>query len=138
MVNERDSVRIALKGILLLLYAWNSCLVLGTDISRSMVAVGREFAFPIDYSSQKHWELTSLPSTVTSYARDLAIRLAACREIAELLVKEARSWHRKLVNARRSDPRIFDIGDIVFARRAVKSDKKRGRVDKFMYPFTGP
>ena len=49
MSNERDSVRIALEAILLLLYAWNSCPVPGNDISRSLVAVGREFAFPIDY-----------------------------------------------------------------------------------------
>ncbi len=62
MTNKRDSVRIALKAILLLLYAWNSCPIPGTDISRSLIAVGREFAFPIDYSTNKHWELTSLPS----------------------------------------------------------------------------
>ncbi len=51
MCNECDSNRVALEAILLLIYAWNSCLVPGTDISRSMVAVGREFAFPIDFSS---------------------------------------------------------------------------------------
>jgi hypothetical protein len=51
MCNERDFNRVALEAILLLSYAWNSCPVPGTDISRSMVAVGREFAFPIDFSS---------------------------------------------------------------------------------------
>ncbi len=55
MCNERDSVRIANEAILLLLYAWNSCPVPGMDISRSLVAIGREFAFLIDYSSGKHW-----------------------------------------------------------------------------------
>ena len=59
MCNERDSVRVALEAILLLLYAMNSCPVPGADISCSLVAaVGREFAFLIDYSSGKHWELT--------------------------------------------------------------------------------
>ncbi len=48
MTNKQDSVRVALKAILLLLYAWNSCPIPGTDISRSLVAVGHEFAFPID------------------------------------------------------------------------------------------
>ena len=33
MTNEQDSARVALKAILLLLYAWNSCPILGTDIS---------------------------------------------------------------------------------------------------------
>ncbi len=67
MCNERDSVRVALEAILLVLYAWNSCPVPGTDISRSLVDVGREFAFPINYSSGKHWDLTSSPTTVKCY-----------------------------------------------------------------------
>jgi hypothetical protein len=138
MCNERDSVRVALEAILLLLYAWNSCPVPGTDISRSLVAVGREFTFPIDFSSGKHWELTSSPSTVVSYSKELATRLAACRQVAELLVREQRSYHRELINARRPDPCIYSIGDIVFARRAVKSDAARGNVDKLQYAFTGP
>ena len=33
MTNERDSIRVALEAILLLIYAWNSCPVPGTDIS---------------------------------------------------------------------------------------------------------
>ena len=37
MTNEHDSVRIAIEAILLLLYAWNSCPIPGTDISRSLV-----------------------------------------------------------------------------------------------------
>ncbi len=41
MCNERNSNRIALEAILLLIYAWNLCPVPGTDISRSMVVVGR-------------------------------------------------------------------------------------------------
>ncbi len=85
------------------------------DISRSLVAVGREFAFPIDYSSGKHWELTSSPSTVVTYSNELATRLSACREVAGLLVQEQRAYHRKLINASRPNPRVYSIGDIVFA-----------------------
>ncbi len=69
MCNERDSVQIALEAMLPLLYEWNSCPVPGTDISHSLVAIGREFAFPIDYSSGKHWELTLSPATVVSYSK---------------------------------------------------------------------
>jgi hypothetical protein len=138
MSNERDSVRVALEAILLLLYAWNSCPVPGTDISRSLVAVGREFAFPIDYSSGKHWELTSSPTTVVSYSKELATRLSACQEVSKLLVEEQRSYHRELVNACRPDPHVYSVGNVVFARRAVRSDAKRGIVDKLQYAFTGP
>ena len=72
MCNERDSIRVALEAILLLLYAWNSCPIPGTDISRSLIAISCEFAFPIDFSSGKHWELTSSTSTVVSYSKELA------------------------------------------------------------------
>ena len=138
MTSERDSVRVALESLLLLLYAWNSCPVPGTEISRSMIAVGREFAFPFDYSSGKHWQLTSSPNTVETYSKELAIRLGACREVAELLVREHREWHRELINSRRQDPRVYSPGDIVFARRAIRSDASRERVGKLEYKFTGP
>ena len=88
MCNEGNSVRVALEAILLLLYAWNSCPVPRTDISHSLVVIGQEFAFPVDFSSGKHWELTSLPSTIVSCSKELATRLSACHEVAKLLVEE--------------------------------------------------
>jgi hypothetical protein len=48
MCNERATICVALECLLLLLYAWNSYPLLGTDISRSLVAVGCKFAFLID------------------------------------------------------------------------------------------
>ncbi len=115
MCNEQDSVRVALEAILLLLYAWNSCPVPGTDISCSLIAVGRDFAFPINFSSGKHWELTSSASTVVSYSKELATRLSACQAVAKLLVGEQQAYHREYVNARRPDPRIYSVGNILFA-----------------------
>jgi hypothetical protein len=138
MYNERDSVRVALEAILLLLYAWNSCPVPDIDISCSLIAVGREFAFPIDFSSGKHWELTSSPSTVISYSKKLATRLAACCLVAKLLVCKQCSDHRELINACCPDPHLYSVGDIVFARRAVRSDSTCGQVNKLQYTFTGP
>ena len=138
LCNERDSVRVAEEAILLLLYAWNSAPIPGTDLSRSLVALGREFSFPIDYSAAKHFELTSSTSSVTSFAKDQAILLEASRKIATVLLDEQRCSHRERINASRPDPRLYSIGDIVFARRAVRSDAKRGRVDKLMFAHTGP
>ncbi len=119
-------------------FAWNLCPVPGTDISRSLVAVGREFTFPIDYSSRKHWELTSSLSTVVTYSRELATCLFACREVAELLVQEQRAYHRELINARRPNPRVYSVGDIVFAWCTVRSSSAKEQVDKLQYAFTGP
>ncbi len=138
MYNERDLNRVTLKAILLLIYAWNSCLVPGTDISRSMVAVGREFAFPIDFLAGKHAELYPAPGNVESYSKELAMCLDVCREIAMLLVKEQQCWHCELLNSQQRDPHVYSIGNIVFARCATRSNSKRGQGDKLMHPFTGP
>jgi hypothetical protein len=138
MKNKCDSTCIALEAILLLIYAWNLCPVPGTDTSRSMVAIGHEFAFPIEFSTGKHAKLYSMPGTVESYSQELATRLSSCREIANLLVREHRCWHRNLVNSRQRDPCIFSVGDIMFACQAMRSNTKRGHVDKLMHPFTGP
>jgi hypothetical protein len=138
MTNKRDTIWVALEALLLLLYAWNLCPVPGTDISRSLVAVGREFAFPIDYLRSKHWELTSSPAMVDTYSKQLAERLTACCKIALLLVREQREWHCALINSRRRDPCVYLPGDIVFAHLATRSDAARGRVGKLKYAFTGP
>jgi hypothetical protein len=104
-----------------------------------MVAVRREFAFPIDFFTDKHWELTSSPPAVESYPKSLILSLRACRDIAQLLVSEYRAFHRELVNSRgRHDPWVFWIGDIVFASQATRSDAAHGCVGKLEYAYTGP
>jgi hypothetical protein len=130
---ELDFTCIALKAIL-----YMNCLVPSTDISRSMVAISREFAFLIDFSTGKHAELYLMPGTVESYSWDLAIHLSSCHEIADLLVWEHCCWHQDLVNSCQCNQRIFSVGNIMFAHRATRSNTKRGHVDKLMHPFTGP
>jgi hypothetical protein len=119
MTNERDSVRVALEAILLLLYEWNSCPIPGTDISPSLVAVEREFAFPIDYSTNKHWELTSSPISVESYSKDLATRLSALCKVTQLLVQEHHAYRHELINSRHLDLCTYSVSNIVFARCAI-------------------
>jgi hypothetical protein len=138
MCNKRDSVWVALEAIFLLLYASNSCPFPGRDISRSLVAVGRKFAFPIDFSSRKHWELTSSASTVVSNSKKLATCLSACREVAKRLIQEQRSYHWEYINAHCPDPGIYSIRDIVFAWHAICSVSAREVVDKLQFAFTGP
>eukprot|EP00956_Cyclotella_meneghiniana_P020963 scaffold37640_cov83-Cyclotella_meneghiniana.AAC.2 len=67
MTNERDSVRVACEAILLLLYAWNAAPIPGTDLPRSLVAIGRVFSYPIDFSLSKHLELTSSPESLMTW-----------------------------------------------------------------------
>ncbi len=99
MTNKRDSVRVAMDAILLLLYAWNSASIPGTDISRCCVALGREFQFPVNFSANKHLELTSTLASVTSFSRDHATCLSTLREVATLLVDEQQAYHREFINA---------------------------------------
>ncbi len=122
MSNKRGCVWIVMEAIVLLLYAWNSAPILGTDLSRCFVALGQEFQFPINSSANKHWELTSTPATIKSYASELAIHLQSSREIAKILVEEQQAWHSEFINVHRLDPKIFSVSDIVFACRAVRSD----------------
>ena len=138
MTNKHNLVRMALESLLLLLYAWNSCPIPGTDISHSLVAVSHKFAFPINFSTGMHPELTSSPTAIESYSHDLSERLAACREIVMLLVSENRTWHRELINSRQRGPRIYKPNDIAFARRAVRSNASKGYVGKLEFVFTGP
>jgi hypothetical protein len=138
MTNQCDSIRVAMEAILLLLYAWDSAPIPGTDLLCCFVTLGREFQFPNNFSANKNFKLTSTPIAVASYSRELATRLSALREVAGLLVKEQRAYHREFVNLRRPDPMIYSIGNIVFVRRAVRSDVAQGQVDKLSYPFTGP
>jgi hypothetical protein len=115
MSNKHGSVCIALEALLLLIYTWNLCPVPGTDISCSLLAVGSEFSFPIDFLKDKHWELTSSPPAVESYSKDLANCLSTCHKIACLLAIKHSTWHRELVNSRCHAPHVFHMGDIVFA-----------------------
>jgi hypothetical protein len=64
--NERDSIRVAAEGLQLCKYAWNSAPVIGTDISRLLVCVGREFKFPIEYTSSPHVNLNFDPAATAA------------------------------------------------------------------------
>ncbi len=95
MTKEQDLVRVVTEAILLLLYTWNGALIPSTDPLRCFVALGCKFQFPIDFSANKHFELTSTPSTITSYSRELALRLSVLCDVASLLVKEQPAYHRE-------------------------------------------
>jgi hypothetical protein len=83
-------------------------------------------------------KLVSSPIPVTTYSKDLDMRLTACYAVAELLIKEHRAYHREFINANRPNPRVYAVDDIVFARQAVRSDAWRECVNTLQYTFTGP
>ncbi len=138
MANKQQTIRIAMEAILLLPYAWNSAPNPGNNLSRCFVALGREFQLPIDFLTNKHWELTSMPALIQSYVHGLAINLTASRKIAKILVKEQHTMHWEFINSWMPIPCMYSVGNIVFACRAVQSNAACSRVNMLSYPFTGP
>jgi hypothetical protein len=136
--NERDSIRVATEGLQLCKHAWSSAPVIGTDISRWLVCVDREFKFPIEYSSSPHVNLSFDPAATTTFAEVQETVLRQSREIFRILIHEHRAWYREYINSRRPDPLIYEINDLVFARQSVRSDRNKGRVGKIMIKHTGP
>ena len=114
--NERGTNKVFQEGVLMSFYAWKSAPVPGSGISRSLIVVGREFHFPIDFSARKHLDLTSLSAQVKSVAIKLAHLLPACRLVARELIHHQRAYHRKLINSQRGSSRIFEVGSKVFSR----------------------
>ena len=93
--NERDTNRVTAEGMKLLTYAWNSAPVTGTDISRSLVCLGREFKFPIEYDNNAHINLSPDASAVQSFADVQKIALQQSREVLQILIQEHRAMHRE-------------------------------------------
>ena len=75
-------MKVSLEAILLSLYAWNSAPVVGTDFSRSLLTVGREFSWPIDFSTEKLQALHSPTSSVQNFAEEQAFLLSHSKAIA--------------------------------------------------------
>ena len=86
--------------------------------------VGRNLKFPIDYSTDLHHMLTSNPEKVGSFDGEQASLLSAGREIARKLIHAHRTYHREYINSRRPNQRLYSVGDVVFVKRSVKSDKR--------------
>jgi hypothetical protein len=136
--NDRDSNRVFVEGSETLAYAWNSCPVLGTDLSRSLLVTGREFKFPIDFVSQNTVNFEASDNNKKSFASDLTTLLAKCREIYTLLIGEHRAAHREYRNAQLNNPKQFQLHDVVFTNVQVQSRKTTHTVKKLAYIRRGP
>jgi hypothetical protein len=136
--NDRASNRVFIEGAQTLLYWWNSCPVLGTDLSRSLLVVGREFRFPIDFEANKQVSYVESETDVKLFADNLTDVLLKSREIYTILISEHRAAHRELRNSQINRPREFKLGDIVFTNVQVQSKKSTGTVQKLAYIKRGP
>ena len=120
------------------LYSFNLAPVVAIDISRSLVIVSRQFQLSIDFCTDCHHILTSNPARVTNYVYDKAGLLSCTRIISRKLIHHHRVYHNEYINSCCPNPCLYYEGNMVFAKRAVKSDKRWGLVGKLMNSFTGP
>ena len=125
LCTERSTTRSYVEAAQLLTYAWNSAPMAETDISHSLVAVGREFSFPIDFIDQPRPNLGISVTKKLQYSDELRLRLKSNREIYKILIEEHRCMHREYINARRPDPLLFNLGDFVWCRQQIQSNKKK-------------
>jgi hypothetical protein len=65
----------------------------GTDLSRSLLVMGRQFKFPIDFVSQQTMNFETSEEGKKSFANELTTLLTTCREICTLLNSEHRAAH---------------------------------------------
>jgi hypothetical protein len=66
----REPNRVFVKGAHTLLYAWNSCPILGTDLSQSLLKAGREYHFPINFETNLEASFDMLDKDKTKLVAD--------------------------------------------------------------------
>jgi hypothetical protein len=136
--NDRGTNAVFVEAAHTAAYAWNSSPIDGTDIIRSVPAVGRPFRFPFDLS------LSPTPAPTSNQASDVHafLRLSSpttqfAEQVLRLLTEERRAIHRERANETRNQV-SFEIGDLVMARVQVNSDASTGTVAKLAYRKRGP
>ena len=113
------------KGVFFALYAWNAGPVDGTEISVSIVDIGRYFPFTIDLSPERSREVTSEGQQALYQFEGASPFLFRKRELLNILVSKERLRYRDLCNKVKII-REFYKGDLVVVRRQVKSSRKYG------------
>jgi hypothetical protein len=140
--NDRGTLACVLPSISVATYAWNACPIDGTDIPRSVPAIGREFKFPIDFQLLSTEEtvqcLHSDPGTaVLDYISKTHPSVDEATHILQFVIEDRRTAHRLCMNGDKPLHQ-FSVGDIVLARVQVQSNAAKNRVGKLSYTTRGP
>lgn len=120
-------------------YAWNSAPTDDSDITRSYVAFGLNFRFPMDA------DLDELPpllgSDTASAIHRFIFTLDESRQTSRLIIQwineDRRAAHRERVNATRHQV-TFQQGDCVSVRVQHQSNTATNRVSKLEWDVRGP
>jgi hypothetical protein len=119
-------------------YAWNASVIDGTDIVRSVAALGREFKFPLDI------QLSSEPVPVDGdvgmlhgFLRVHQDHARLANEFLKVITEDRRCYHRERMNQNRVQV-LYKVGDVVLVRVQVQSNAQLDRVAKLSYRLRGP
>lgn len=119
-------------------FAWNSAPIDGTDVVRSLAAVGRAFRFPLDVELSPSPTLNDESNShLYQYLRDVSNESQFALSIVQILVEERRQSHQDHHNKNKTQP-SFKVGDIVKAHVQVQSNAAKGQVGKLSYQARGP
>jgi hypothetical protein len=136
--NDRETNRVFVEGAQMLTYAWNSCPVLGTDLSRPLLTVGREFRFPIDFKANRQMAFEVTDNDKKLFVDNLLDLLMKSWEDYVLLISARQAAHPEYRNSQIKFPWQFKLGNIVFTNVQVQSKKNTGTVGKLAYIKQGP
>ena len=124
-INSEDqgSLHQWLQGVSFSLYACNAFQVDGTDIALSVVAIGREFPFPIEISPASSREGNSERQQALYHFEAASPLLFRKIEMFNILVSMRSLRHRELRNKGKI-MREFDTGEMMVVRNQVNSSRK--------------
>jgi hypothetical protein len=128
-------------------YAWNASTIDGTNIVRSVPALGRPFRFPFDrdIAGESDMFLQQVQSNNPDqrvFALHEFLRLGHSQskfaiEILRILTEDRRIYHAERINELRQ-PRVFQVGDVVTVRVQMHSNASEDKVAKISYRRRGP
>jgi hypothetical protein len=139
--SDRGTPLVWIEASMIATYAWNCSPIDGTDVIRSVPAMGREFRFPFDLTfdadSPAASPLPDASTAILDYIKQTSTHVDFARRVVELVIADRRTAHRDRVNEGRSAP-SFKIDDLVLVRVQVQSNAELHRVAKLSYQVRGP
>lgn len=119
-------------------YAWNASCIDGTEIVRSIPAIGRPLKYPLDINLCTTPPIIDNPSnSVAQYLRYVDRDKEFSQRLLQWLIDDRRAQHRERVNENRHLI-TYEAGDIVMGRIAVQSNSSKGVVGKLVFQTRGP
>jgi hypothetical protein len=119
------------QGVAFALYGWNAGPINGTDIPRSVGAIGQTFPFPLDTQTRPTFVNDFEGANAGNYHDDVHPLIANQRELLRILNEERRQRYRDLMYDSITE-RTFAAGDLVIVRKQVQSNADRGIAGKIV------